>query len=54
MLSFLSQNANESFNNKSVLDLGCGAGVLGIVALLKGGSVTFQDYVSKLLWKLFL
>lgn len=37
----------DEFVNKTVLDLGCGAGLLGILAL-KIGSVTvhFQDYVS--------
>jgi predicted nicotinamide N-methyase len=34
---------------KTVLDLGCGAGVLGIFALLNGAQrVDFQDYVSNL------
>ncbi|XP_045448372.1 histidine protein methyltransferase 1 homolog [Melitaea cinxia] len=32
------------FKNKKVLDLGCGAGILGIYSLLKGGIATFQDY----------
>lgn len=37
----------DEFRNKTVLDLGCGAGLLGILAL-KIGSATihFQDYVS--------
>lgn len=35
---------NIDFENKKVLDLGCGAGVLGIIALLKGAIVHFQDY----------
>lgn len=29
-----------------VLELGCGAGLPGIVALLHGACVDFQDYVS--------
>jgi len=34
------------FQDKKILDLGCGAGVLGIFALLNGASlVHFQDYV---------
>ncbi|XP_066583468.1 histidine protein methyltransferase 1 homolog isoform X3 [Prorops nasuta] len=30
--------------NKLVLDLGCGAGIIGILALLKQAEVHFQDY----------
>lgn len=37
----------QGFKNKTVLDLGCGAGILGIVALNAGADVHFQDYVSK-------
>ena len=32
-------------NNKRILDLGCGAGVIGLIAFLRGSSVDFQDYV---------
>lgn len=41
-------NLNDSeFKNKSVCDLGCSAGVLGIIALMIGAKhVDFQDYVS--------
>lgn len=39
---------SHQFADKSVCDLGCSAGVLGIVALIHGaGIVDFQDYVSK-------
>uniref|UniRef100_A0A8C3JNR2 protein-histidine N-methyltransferase n=1 Tax=Calidris pygmaea TaxID=425635 RepID=A0A8C3JNR2_9CHAR len=39
--------AKIQFTNKTVLDLGCGAGLLGIVALKgKAGKVHFQDYNS--------
>lgn len=35
----------NEFRNCTVLDLGCGAGVLGILALQNGATVHFQDYV---------
>lgn len=35
----------DDFKGKTVLDLGCGAGILGILALQNGASVHFQDYV---------
>ncbi|XP_021260199.1 histidine protein methyltransferase 1 homolog [Numida meleagris] len=46
LMDFLSE-AEIQFANKTVLDLGCGAGLLGIVAL-KGNAekVHFQDYNS--------
>lgn len=34
-----------SLNDKTVLDLGCGTGILGILAFLQGSTVDFQDYV---------
>lgn len=43
------ETTNIDFNGAKVLDLGCGAGLLGIFALLKQAtSVTFQDYVRKI------
>lgn len=38
-------NEKISFAGKMVLDLGCGAGIVGLLALLKGSNVHFQDYV---------
>lgn len=32
------------FKDRVVLDLGCGAGIIGLIALLKGATVHFQDY----------
>lgn len=40
------QKIIEDFANSKVLDLGCGAGILGILALQNGAEVHFQDYVS--------
>ncbi|XP_065602987.1 histidine protein methyltransferase 1 homolog [Cyrtonyx montezumae] len=46
LMDFLSE-AEIQFANKSVLDLGCGAGLLGIVALRGNAErVHFQDYNS--------
>ncbi|KFQ75261.1 Histidine protein methyltransferase 1, partial [Phoenicopterus ruber ruber] len=46
LIDFFSE-AEIEFTNKTVLDLGCGAGLLGIVALRgKAEKVHFQDYNS--------
>ncbi|KFP21337.1 Histidine protein methyltransferase 1, partial [Egretta garzetta] len=46
LLDYFSE-AEIQFTNKTVLDLGCGAGLLGIVALRgKAKKVHFQDYNS--------
>jgi ribosomal protein L11 methylase PrmA len=38
-----------NLTGKRVLDLGCGSGLLGILAMQLGAeSVHFQDYVSKI------
>lgn len=47
LLEYLVKNEEIDFKNKKVLDLGCGAGILGILAFMKSAEVTFQDYVSK-------
>lgn len=36
---------NIDLRGKNVLDLGCGAGIVGILACLKGAKTVFQDYV---------
>jgi predicted RNA methylase len=42
---------NINLTGKRVLDLGCGTGILGILAMQLGAqAVHFQDYVSKSLW----
>uniref|UniRef100_A0AAY4CBJ9 protein-histidine N-methyltransferase n=1 Tax=Denticeps clupeoides TaxID=299321 RepID=A0AAY4CBJ9_9TELE len=43
----------ETFSGKRVLDLGCGAGLLGLLALKRGASqVHFQDYNSTVIEQL--
>lgn len=49
LLDYL-ENESVVFRDTNVLDLGCGAGLLGIYALDKGATtVVFQDYVRFLL-----
>nr|SVE94460.1 EOG090X0C09 [Simocephalus serrulatus] len=49
LLDYLEKNQLQ-FNEQNVLDLGCGAGLLGIFALKQGASsVHFQDYNAEVL-----
>ncbi|XP_076017071.1 histidine protein methyltransferase 1 homolog [Genypterus blacodes] len=51
----LLENKGEKFESKVVLDLGCGAGLLGILALKRGAKlVHFQDYNSTVVEQLTL
>ncbi|KAL0964201.1 hypothetical protein UPYG_G00320670 [Umbra pygmaea] len=51
----LLEREGETFGGKTVLDLGCGAGLLGILALKRGASwVHFQDYNSTVIQQLTL
>lgn len=44
---FISEHLGDKLASLNrVLDLGCGAGILGIIALECGAVVDFQDYVS--------
>lgn len=45
LLHYLIDN-NIDLRNKTILDLGCGVGILGMYALQNGATVHFQDYVS--------
>ncbi|CAH0398430.1 unnamed protein product [Chilo suppressalis] len=50
LIQYLIHNENKiNFININVLDLGCGAGILGIYSFLKGANVTFQDYNKEVL-----
>uniref|UniRef100_G3NW82 protein-histidine N-methyltransferase n=1 Tax=Gasterosteus aculeatus TaxID=69293 RepID=G3NW82_GASAC len=47
------EEAGETFRGKAVLDLGCGAGLLGILALQRGATqIHFQDYNSTVIEQL--
>lgn len=51
----LIEKDGETFRGKSILDLGCGAGLLGILALKRGAKqVHFQDYNSTVIDQLTL
>ncbi|XP_056148104.1 histidine protein methyltransferase 1 homolog [Lampris incognitus] len=51
----LVERDGETFGGKRVLDLGCGAGLLGILALKRGATQThFQDYNSTVIEHLTL
>ncbi|CAH0386373.1 unnamed protein product [Bemisia tabaci] len=43
LLHYLIDN-NIDLRNKTILDLGCGVGILGMYALQNGATVHFQDY----------
>ncbi|XP_074026529.1 histidine protein methyltransferase 1 homolog isoform X2 [Leptinotarsa decemlineata] len=45
LFSYINECDND-FTNKKVLDLGCGAGIIGITLYLKGANCWFQDYNS--------
>lgn len=50
LLKYLSKNS-VFFNEKSVLDLGCGTGLLGIFTLISGAqNVDFQDFNKEVLF----
>lgn len=46
LADFLTSKNDIDWTNKTVLDLGCGAGLLGLIPLLQGAKVVFHDYVS--------
>lgn len=51
LLNYLVQNFDaKDWSKCTVLDLGCGSGLLGIFGYLNGASVDFHDYVSLLIY----
>lgn len=49
LLQYLSEQIKDSFwQDKRVLDLGCGSGLLGIYAMKLGAHSDFQDYVRSI------
>ncbi|XP_045498482.1 histidine protein methyltransferase 1 homolog isoform X1 [Colias croceus] len=48
LIEYLEEN-NICLENKKVVDLGCGSGILGIYAFQKHASVTFQDYNKEII-----
>ncbi|CAG9125381.1 unnamed protein product [Plutella xylostella] len=50
LIEYLENHKTEiSLKDTKVLDLGCGAGLVGIYAFLNGAKVTFQDYNKEVL-----
>ncbi len=45
------QNSHLELEEKSVLELGCGQGLVGIFCLLKGAEVYFQDFNKEVIEK---
>ncbi|KAK9890654.1 hypothetical protein WA026_012012 [Henosepilachna vigintioctopunctata] len=43
------QKQGLDFNAKTVLDLGCGAGIIGVLCAMKRGKCYFQDYNEEVL-----
>ncbi len=48
LLAYLSEFGADYFQDKKVLEIGCGHGIPGIYILLCGAEVHFQDYVITL------
>ncbi|KAL2750805.1 histidine protein methyltransferase 1 isoform X1 [Vespula maculifrons] len=48
LLEYIIQE-NIKLETKLVLDLGCGVGIIGLIALLKGSFVHFQDYNAEVI-----
>ncbi|XP_072949097.1 histidine protein methyltransferase 1 homolog [Epargyreus clarus] len=53
LIEYLTENEeSKDWEKKNILDLGCGAGILGIYAFLNGSLVTFQDYNKEVIEKI--
>ncbi|ORY76825.1 hypothetical protein LY90DRAFT_501696 [Neocallimastix californiae] len=44
LVKYLSDLQNSEFENKSILELGCGSALPGVYCLTRGANVDFQDY----------
>jgi len=49
LVKYLSELSNDNFENKSVLELGCGSALPGVYCLTRGANVDFQDYNQEIL-----
>lgn len=49
LVKYLSEQPNELFENKSVVELGCGSALPGVYCLTRGAKVDFQDYNQEIL-----
>lgn len=55
LINFLAKNTETfKFSKTKVLDLGCGAGIVGLFCMLEGATVYFQDYVKKMIYIHFI
>lgn len=53
LADYLTNEASKEFEGKAICDLGCSAGLLGIIGIINGASlVHFQDYVclNQIIW----
>ncbi|ORX87305.1 hypothetical protein BCR32DRAFT_228154 [Anaeromyces robustus] len=49
LVKYLSELSNDNFENKSILELGCGSALPGVYCLTRGANVDFQDYNQEIL-----
>jgi predicted nicotinamide N-methyase len=49
LVKYLSDLQNSEFENKSILELGCGSALPGVYCLTRGANVDFQDYNQEIL-----
>jgi len=49
LVKYLSELKDEEFQNKNILELGCGSALPGVYCLTRGANVDFQDYNQEIL-----